>query len=102
MDLIELLETIKSSYDETYTENNPISYTMTNAIKKLKLLDEILTYAQWHVDLLTETIKDYLDDDPQGNKHYIGELKETREYWKDVIRLSKNEETYMKKEWWNC
>lgn len=102
MDLIELLETIKSSYDETYTENNPISYTMTNAIKKLKSLDEILTYAQWHVNSLTETIEDYLDDDPQGNRHYIGELKESREHWKDVIRLSKNEETYMKKEWWDC
>lgn len=100
MSLIEDLEKIKGFYDQkSYLS---ISNTLSNSIEKLKSLDEILTYAQWHVDLLTETIKDYLDDDPQGNKHYIGELKETREYWKDVIRLSKNEETYMKKEWWDC
>ena len=100
MDLIEDLEKIKGFYDQK--SYSSISNTLSSSIEKLKSLDEILTYAQWHVDLLTETIKDYLDDDPQGNKHYIGELKETREYWKDVIRLSKNEETYMKKELWDC
>lgn len=100
MGLIEDLEKIKGFYDQKSYPS--ISNTISSSIEKLKSLDEILTYAQWHVDLLTETIKDYLDDDPQGNKHYIGELKETREYWKDVIRLSKNEETYMKKEWWDC
>ena len=100
MNLIEDLEKIKGFYDKSSYPS--ISNTLSNSIEKLKSLDEILTYAQWHIDLLTETIKDYLDDDPQGNKHYIGELKETREYWKDVIRLSKNEETYMKKEWWDC
>lgn len=100
MGLIEDLEKIEGFYDQKSYPS--ISNTISSSIEKLKSLDEILTYAQWHVNSLTETIEDYLDDDPQGNKHYIGELKESREHWKDVIRLSKNEETYMKKEWWDC
>ena len=38
----------------------------------------------------TETIRDYIDDDKEGNKDIIGELKEEREHWKDIEKLLQN------------
>lgn len=62
---------------------------------KDEVIKNIRDYAQWHIDSITETIEDYIDDDKEGNKHYIGELKEDREHWKDIIRIIENKKLYM-------
>lgn len=59
------------------------------------VLDEINEYANWHIEHLTESIADYIDDDKEGNKYIIGDLKEQRECWKDIIRILNNKETYI-------
>lgn len=56
---------------------------------------KIQEYANWHIEHLTEDIADYIDDDRKGNANIIGEFKEEREHWKDIIRLMKNEKTYI-------
>lgn len=58
-------------------------------------MEEIKEYANWHIESLTETILDYIDDDKVGNADYIGELKEQREHWRDIIRIMNNEKTYI-------
>ena len=69
--------------------------------KKNKQIDLIKEYVHQEIVHCTETIKDYSDDDKYGNKHYIEELKEEREHWRDVEKLLQNkpkEELYMN--WW--
>ena len=69
--------------------------------KKDKQIDLIKEYTHQEIVHYTETIKDYIDDDKEGNKHYIEELKEKREHWRDVEKLLQNkpkEELYMN--WW--
>ena len=56
---------------------------------------ELEEYANWHIDHLTEDIEDYIDDDKIGNASIIGEFKEEREHWKDIIRIMNNEKTYI-------
>lgn len=57
-------------------------------INKLNnVIDRIKNYAYQEVAHITEDIKDYIDDDKEGNKNIIGEFKETREQWKDIIRI---------------
>lgn len=60
-----------------------------------QIINTIIEYAQWHIESITETIADYIDDDKEGNKHYIGELKEEREHWRDIIRITENKKLYM-------
>lgn len=63
--------------------------------KKDKIINSIKEYAQQEIDFATEDIEDYIDDDREGNKDIIGELKEWREHWKDIIRIMNNEKTYI-------
>ena len=56
---------------------------------------ELEEYANWHIEHLTEDIADFIDDDRIANASLIGELKEEREHWKDIIRISNNEKTYI-------
>lgn len=56
---------------------------------------ELEEYANWHIEHLTEDIADYIDDDRKGNASIIGEFKEEREHWKDIIRIMNNEKTYI-------
>lgn len=63
--------------------------------KKEKMINSIKEYAQQEIDFTTEDIEDYIDDDREGNKDIIGELKEWREHWKDIIRIMNNEKTYI-------
>lgn len=56
---------------------------------------ELEEYANWHIEHLTEDIVDYIDDDRKGNASIIGEFKEEREHWKDIIRIMNNEKTYI-------
>lgn len=60
-----------------------------------QIINTIIEYAQWHIESITETIADYIDDDKEGNKNYIGELKEEREHWRDIIRITENKKLYM-------
>ena len=75
--------------------------TVLNMLKeKDRQIDLIKEYAHQEIEHYTETIEDYMDDDKEGNKNYIKELKEKREHWKDIERILKNkpEELYMN--WW--
>lgn len=65
--------------------------------RQIDTIKAIENYVNEEISSYTETIKDYIDDDKEGNKHIIGELKEQREHWKDIIRIINNEKTYM--EW---
>ena len=69
--------------------------------KQTKQLETIREYAHQEIISYTETIRDYIDDDKEGNKHIIGELKEDREHWKDIEKILQNkpkEQLYMN--WW--
>ena len=66
--------------------------------KEIELIKE---YVHQEIVHYTETIEDYEDDDKKENKHYIEELKEEREHWKDIEKILQNkqkEELYMN--WW--
>lgn len=63
--------------------------------KKDDIIRSIREYVQQEIAFATEDIEDYIDDDREGNKNIIGELKEWREHWKDIIRIMNNEKTYM-------
>lgn len=67
-------------------------------MKEKQILNRTRNYAQWHIDTITEEIKDYIDDDRLGNRDIIGQLKEEREHWRDIIRIleDKTDELYMK------
>lgn len=76
--------------------------TVLSLIKAQQEREELIKeYVHQEIVHYTETIKDYIDDDKEGNKHYIGELKEDREHWKDIEKILQNkpkEELYMN--WW--
>lgn len=61
-------------------------------------LDKIEAYASWFIDSLTEDIEDYTDDDKVGNRDIIGELKEERENWKDIIKILSNDDDLYRKD----
>lgn len=61
----------------------------------LEKINNLKEYATWHRKHLTETIADYIYDDKNKNANIIGELKEEREYWRDIIRIIENKETYI-------
>lgn len=81
----------------TYTQLLYDSHkTVLNLIEKRQNeIENITQYAEWHISHITEDIKDYIDDDKKGNENIIAELKEQREHWKDIIRITKNEKTYI-------
>lgn len=76
--------------------------TVLSLIKEQQAEMELIKeYVHQEIVHYTETIKDYKDDDKEGNKHYIEELKEEREHWRDIEKILQNkpkEELYMN--WW--
>ena len=76
--------------------------TVLSLIKEQQEREELIKeYVHQEIVNYTETIRDYIDDDKEGNKDYIGELKEDREHWKDIEKILQNkpkEELYMN--WW--
>ena len=76
--------------------------TVLSLIKEQQEREELIKeYVHQEIVHYTETIKDYIDDDKKENKHYIEELKEEREHWKDIEKILQNkkkEELYMN--WW--
>jgi len=65
--------------------------------EQIDIIQAIKNYVNEEISSYMETIEDYIDDDKIGNKDIIGELKERREHWKDIIRIMNKEKTYM--EW---
>lgn len=76
--------------------------TVLSLIKEQQEREELIKeYVHQEIVHYTETIEDYEDDDKKENKHYIEELKEKREHWKDIEKILKNKpkkELYMN--WW--
>ncbi len=89
-------------YDAELKELSQAIDTVLSLIKEQeKQIDLIKEYAHQEIVHCTETIKDYIDDDKEGNKHYIEELKEEREHWRDIEKILQNKpkkELYMN--WW--
>lgn len=89
-----------AKYEKIYKEYDCYRW-VKELNKKDKQIDLIKEYAHQEIVHYTETIKDYIDDDKEGNKHYIEELKEEREHWRDIEKILQNkpkEELYMN--WW--
>lgn len=76
-----------------YTTKNPGSLAIIDKYhdKEIDRLNNIIKcikeYADWHIDCITSDIKDYIDDDKEGNKLIIGNFKEDREHWRDVSKM---------------
>ena len=89
-------------YDAELEELSQAIDTVLSLIKEQQQeIDLIKEYTHQEISHYTETIKDFIDDDKEGNNHYIGELKEEREHWRDIERILQNkpkEELYMN--WW--
>ena len=86
----------KANYIELYIKT--VLNLITKQQEKLELIKE---YAHQEIVSYTETIRDYINDDKEENKDYIGQLKEEREHWKDIEKILQNkskEELYMN--WW--
>ena len=108
-EILEIIEKLQCEYKEQQNDKKYNDYTVFKAKEYSKglqgLLDlynkekeknkELEEYANWHIEHLTEDIKDYIDDDRKGNASIIGEFKEEREHWKDIIRIINNEKTYI-------
>lgn len=94
--IIDLKETIKKQ--EKSREHlkkqlkGEIAVKDTEINKLNNVIDRIKNYTYQEVAHITEDIKDYIDDDKEGNKHIIGELKEEREQWKDIMRIIEGKE----------
>ena len=103
MDFITLVRTFKKEGTEKFAVvRKEYLDTVLSLIKEQQEREELIKeYVHQEIVHYTETIKDYIDDDKEGNKHYIEELKEKREHWRDVEKLLQNkpkEELYMN--WW--
>ena len=97
---IENMDNYETIHDGDFVSKN--LDTVLSLIKEQQEREELIKeYVHQEIVYYTETIKDYIDDDKEGNKHYIEELKEKREHWRDVEKLLQNkpkEELYMN--WW--
>lgn len=51
------------------------------------ITDNAKWYAHQEIVHIEESIKDYIDDDPVGNKNIIGDLKEEKAHWEDIEKL---------------
>ena len=89
-------------YKNTIPKMSNAIDTVLSIIKEQQEREELIKeYVHQEIVHYTETIEDYEDDDKKENKHYIEELKEKREHWKDIEKILQNkpkEELYMN--WW--
>ena len=99
---IDYLKEIVLIYKKTIPKMSNAIDTVLSLIKEQQEEIELIKeYVHQEIVHYTETIKDYKDDDKEGNKHYIEELKEEREHWRDIEKILQNkpkEELYMN--WW--
>ena len=91
-EIAEAIESLLDLYNKEKLNSLNLSEQLNKEKEKNKELQE---YANWHIEHLTEDIADYIDDDRKGNASIIGEFKEEREHWKDIIRIINNEKTYI-------
>ena len=104
--LNELLENVERTFGGwvdilNEREKKALRNILAEREQKDKRIDLIKEYVHQEIVHYTETIEDYEDDDKKENKHYIEELKEEREHWKDIEKILQNkkkEELYMN--WW--
>ena len=104
IDIIKSLENERKELSEMLKSNDRKYWQFKsgiNASEKLILEDrlkKINEYVEWHIEALTDSINDYIDDDRIGNREIISELKEEREHYRDVKRLcdGKYKDLYMK------
>ena len=104
----EAIKDLKREYEQcNYTQSDLIieldyAKEILSLIKEQQEREELIKeYVHQEIVHYTETIEDYEDDDKKENKHYIEELKEEREHWKDIEKILQNkkkEELYMN--WW--
>lgn len=87
------LDVVERKYYERLAGRAKLQDTEINKLKNT--IDRIKEYANNEIESATENIEDYIDDDREANKSLIGEIKEWREHWKDIIRIMNNEKTYM-------
>ena len=89
-------------YDTELEELSQAIDTVLSLIKEQQEREKLIKeYVHQEIVSYTETIRDYIDDDKEGNKDYIGQLKEERKHWKDIEKILQNkpkEELYMN--WW--
>lgn len=88
------LEAFGESFGERNLETD-IRTLLSLVAKKGKQIEELKEYAKWHIEHINEDVKDYIDDDKEVNKNLIGELKEEREHWRDIIRIINKKKTYI-------
>ena len=104
----ETIEKIQKYIQENYISREEIEKALEvcekvyeEEMKPYQREELIKEYVHQEIVHYTETIEDYEDDDKKENKHYIEELKEEREHWKDIEKILQNkkkEELYMN--WW--
>lgn len=83
---------VEENNDRPIILHDAIKSLVSSLEKKDKIINSIKKYAQQEIDFATEDIKDYIDDDREGNKDIIGELKEWREHWKEIKKEVKENE----------
>lgn len=99
LNLIDYLQKENKKLEEknTLIENTRIGYKIL--VEQLKTdknkLKEENENAKWYIHQMiariNEDVLDYIDDDEEGNKDIIGELKETKKQWQDVEKLLNGE-----------
>ena len=97
---IENMDNYETIHDGDFVSKN-LDTVLSIIKEQQEEIELIKEYAHQEIVNYTETIRDYIDDDKEGNKDYIGELKEDREHWKDIEKILQNkpkEELYMN--WW--
>ncbi len=87
IDSMQLCEDCYSAYIKDY---NKISMLCNSVRKYRNLIRLINEYTHQEIVSRTEDIRDYIDDDKEGNKDIIGELKEEREHWRDIEKIISN------------
>lgn len=97
-DSLQLCEDCYSKYIKDY---NKISM-LCNSIRKYRNLIRLINeYTHQEIVSRTEDIKDFTDDDKEGNKTIIGVIKEEREHWRDIEKIISNaNKSDLYCDWW--
>lgn len=53
-------------------------------------INRIELYVKLQISYINEGILDYIDDDEEGNKNIIDNLKEDKGHWKEILNFINN------------